>query len=331
MPKFIINSGDVTVRGDFIENIMPDLNGAFVKVYLYAKYLASKGAEVEYSLIAEKLGLLESEVTHAFSILQECELISIEKDEIIFDAALKEENVESKHISVNNAEAPPVPAGSVKIQYSVTEMSRELESNKSLSDMLKVAQEVMGKPFNSKDINTLFWFYDGLNFSPEVILMLLEYCVSSEKRSMAYVEKVAISWHERGVNTIDDVEKLIAEENEVESFVRNLKHVFGINDRKLTKMEENFILDWKNHDNMSEEMIALAYEYSVLQINKLSFPYMNKIIKRWKANGIFTVEDAEADNERFRNKSSVQNSENKDSSGGDYDYEAIEKRMWNNI
>ena len=317
---------------------MPDLNGAFVKVYLYILMLANMGKSAENADIARKLGLLESEVVHAFEILSECGLIQISGNSIILgevkgnvSEVQTESPVQKTEETSSGQTPPPIPKDSVKVQYSVSEMSKEIEANKSLSDMLKVAQEVMGKPFNNADTNTLFWFYDGLGFSPEVILMLLEYCVSADKRSMAYVEKVAIAWHDRGINTIEDVERLENEEKENNNYIFTIKRLIGINDRNLTKIEENFLNEWRNIDKMNEEMVALAYEYCILQINKLSFPYMNKIIKRWKRDGIFTVEAAEADNERFKNKQSSSRGGSDFSNTSEYDYEAIEQKMWDNL
>jgi len=328
VPKFKIQNKNITVSSDFIENIMPELNGAFVKVYLYVLMLANSNKSAENADIAKKLGLLESEVVRAFEILSECELIDI-RDNIIY-LGEKSSISEDEPEQADEITPPPVPKDSVKVQYSVSEMAKEIEMNKSLSDMLMVAQEVMGKPFNNSDTNTLFWFYDGLGFSPEVILMLLEHCVSADKRNMAYVEKVAISWHEKGITTIEDVERLENEEKENNNYIFTIKRLMGINDRSFTKIEENFLNEWKNIDNMNEEMVALAYEYCILQINKLSFPYMNKIIKRWKNDGIFTVEAAEADNEKFKNRQqNVQKSEFSNTT--DYDYEEIEKRMWENL
>lgn len=331
MPKFKIQNKNIAVSSNFIENIMPELNGAFVKVYLYILMLANTGKSAENADIAQKLGLLESEVVRAFEILSECELIDI-RDNIIYLGEKSFEDSEASEAAEEADQIPPVPKDSVKVQYSVSEMAKEIEANKSLSDMLKVAQEVMGKPFNNSDTNTLFWFYDGLGFSPEVILMLLEYCVSADKRSMAYVEKVAIAWHDRGISTIEDVERLENEEKENNNYIFTIKRLIGINDRNLTKIEENFLNEWKNIDNMNEEMVALAYEYCILQINKLSFPYMNKIIKRWKGDGIFTVEAAEADNERFKNRQqNTSKGSSEFSNSPEYDYEAIEKRMWDNL
>ena len=309
---------------------MPELNGAFVKVYLYVLMLANNNKSAENADIAKKLGLLESEVVRAFEILSECELIEI-RDNIIYlgESTTCEEPEEEP--AQEEEQIPPIPKDSIKVQYSVSDMAKEIETNKSLSDMLMVAQEVMGKPFNNSDTNTLFWFYDGLGFSPEVILLLLEHCVSADKRNMAYVEKVAISWHERGITTIEDVERLENEQRENNNYIFTIKRLMGINDRSFTKIEENFLNEWKNIDNMNEEMVALAYEYCILQINKLSFPYMNKIIKRWKNDGIFTVEAAEADNEKFKNKQQQYTQKSEFSATTDYDYEEIEKRMWENL
>ena len=41
------------------------------------------------------------------------------------------------------------------------------------------------------------------------------------------------------------------------------------------------------------EMISLAYERCVDQTNKLSFPYINKILTSWQSSGIFSAEAAE--------------------------------------
>ncbi len=331
MPEFIIKNKNITVSGGFIENIMPELNGAFVKVYLYMLMLAESGRRAENSDIAARLGLLESEVVQAVKIFCEYGLISADNEKVVFEKGSSFEQPSGKKVNEQPKETPEAvktKPQAEKVQYSVTEMEDVLKNNKSLSDMLKVAQEVIGKPLNNADTNTLFWFYDGLGLSPEVILMLLEYCVSSEKRSMAYIEKVAIAWSERGINTMEDAEKLIDDERESKSYMQSIKRIIGINDRGLTKIEENFLNEWKNGDKMSEEMVALAYEYCILQINKLSFPYMNKIIKRWKSMGILTVEAAEADAENFKSKrgSSVINK-----SGAGYDYDSIEKKMWDNL
>ena len=53
-----------------------------------------------------------------------------------------------------------------------------------------------------------------------------------------------------------------------------------------------------------EEMIAEARERCVNATNKLSFPYINKVLESWASNRIFTVAQLEADKKPSKVKES---------------------------
>lgn len=186
---------------------------------------------------------------------------------------------------------------------------------------------MLGKTLRNKDIETLYWFYDELGLSPEVITMLLEYCVSKDKRNMNYIEKVAISWHENGIVTIDAADRFINNEKEKSGYFYSLRKLFGIDNRSLSKTEETYLKSWRDDLGMDENMVGLAYEYCIMQTSKLSFPYMNSIIKRWNELGIHTVPEAERDHEDFKTKNKQNNLDvyNDD----DFNYAELEKIMQN--
>ena len=117
---------------------------------------------------------------------------------------------------------------------------------------------------------------------------------------MQYIERVATAWHSKGINSMEEVEKFLAQEERTKNYKNSLKALFGIRDRNLTGIEEDYLQKWHEDLEMSEEMIALAYEYCILRTNKLSFPYMDKIISEWSAKNIRTIEAAEAENEAFK-------------------------------
>lgn len=286
MSEFIYNLNFVGVPSDFIENIMPKANGTFVKVYLYAINAASKGISPEYSQIASALDLLESDVLKAFEFFEAKGCLCISGEKIIFGTdvqALKASDSRDNQ------------------KYTSKNVKQLITEDKTLSDLCLIAQEMLEKTLSDKDIETLYWFYDNLGFTPEVITMLLEYCVSIGKRNMKYIEKVAIGWHENNIITVEAAEKYMKEKKEKNSYFGNMKRLLGIDSRNLSKTEETYLKVWNEEYNMSEDMIALAYEYCIIQISKLSFPYMNSIIERWFKNGITTVEDAEKDKENFKN------------------------------
>lgn len=303
MPEFIAQIDFIPVSADFIEKKMPRANGAYVKVYLYALSLAYKGISEDTSDIAKKLSLLESDVINALEYWEKEEILTVNNNYIYFNGQAAEKSAHKPQIKK-------------KTPKNVSEL---MMNNKALADLCTLAQEILGKTLNNSDLETLYWFYDDLGFSPEVIIMLLEYCVSKEKRSMKYIEKVAMGWHENGITTMSQVDSYIKAEKEKSGYFYSLRKLFGITDRNLSKSEELYLKTWKEDYGMNEEMVALAYEYCILSTNKLSFPYINSIIKGWFEKGIKTIEEAEKDHNDFKNKKFGEQSQNVYNSEIDYD------------
>ena len=281
MPVFKIIAETVSVPAEFIENHMVRANGSYVKVYLYALMLASRAARAEQAQIAQSLNLLESDVKNAFDYWKNEGLLSFDGDTII----LGREND-------NTADT--------KGRVGAAEAARIMNEDEVLKGMVALAQDIFGKTLTSRDMETLYWMYDGLGLLPDAILMVLEYCVSKDKRSVAYAEKVAVTWCERGINTIEAIDAYIKAENERANYFYSLRKLFGISDRPLSKKEEEYLRKWSDEFGMNEDMVALAYEYCVIQTNKLSFPYMDTILSNWRAKNIRTVEAAEREHSQFK-------------------------------
>lgn len=282
MPNFKFNTDFVPVPKDFIEHIMPSANAAYVMVYLYILFLATTGKSVETETIAKRLGLIESDVLNAIKYWNEKGIFSGTGDTIIIKKSVDEE------ISPDTS------------KKSIDEVSRIIDGDSALSDLCEISQKVLGKTLGNNDIEALYWFYDQLGFSPEVIIMLLEYCASMNKRNMKYIEKVAITWHENNIRTMDEAQAYITGYAKNDEYVASLKRLFGINDRSLSKTENLYLKTWRDELKMSADMVGLAYEYCIIATNKLSFPYINTILKRWDEQGIRTIPDAERDHEQYK-------------------------------
>lgn len=305
----------VPVKKEFIENYMPQANGAYVKVYLYTLFLGQDGLNMSNAQIARVLNLVESDVVNALKFWESEGLLTINEDNIIFKGSslvTKKPKTETK--PVIKKEEPE------KLKHNITE---EMIDNKDLAELCSIAQEIFERPLKKREIETLYWFYDELELSPEVITMLLEYCVSKDKRNMNYIEKVAISWHKNGIMTIEAANKFITEEKESGSYLSSMKKLFGFGDRNLTKTEETYLKSWRDDYNMDEEMVSLAYEYCLDAIHNLSFPYIDTIIKRWSELGITTTDAAKKDHEDFKNKKSKKDFDVYNDN--DTDYSEIEK------
>lgn len=360
MFNFKFNFNFVPVSSDFIENHMTMANGEYVKVYLYILNMAVKGSSAEPRVIARRLNLLESDVLNAVEFWQERGLLSSDGGTITIGASVNtigssvntissSANTISASVNISEEVAPSLPQENkpisvpvpkkpdpepVEQRKSAAQISDELVSNPELAGLSEMAQEFLGKTLTNKELETLYWFYDTLGFSAELIMVLLEYCVSKGKRDMRYIEATAIGWDSRGIKTVEAAEKYMLSETDDKKFIYELKDLFGIKDRNLSKTEEAYINQWRDKCGMSVEMIALAYEYCILATNKLSFQYMDSIIRNWKKAGISTVEAAEKDHEDFKNKNknkpAPKKFSDKDSSvykSGGTDYSDFERRM----
>lgn len=309
MPSFSYKSGFVSVSSLFIKDKLPQANPTFVKVYVYLLMLASENAQMGYSDIANTLGILESDLMQAVMYWEKQGEIIRQGDSFFFTQS-----------TPNMADMTVFPEPETQLNKAEN-LSEIIAGDQSLSDMFMLSQEILGKTITEKDMETLYWFYQDLKMSPEVILLLLEYCVSKGKNRMNYIEKVAISWNEMGLNNSESVAVYLKSEEQKTGFLYSIRKIMGISDRSLSQIEEKYLFKWHDEMNMSEEMIALAYEYCIINTAKLSFPYMDRVISRWYSYGITTIAQAEEDNRNFKKTGKPQEG----GFGDSYDHDALEK------
>ena len=227
--------------------------------YLYLLMLESEKASMEFSDIAETLGLLESDLMLAVKYWETAGVITKNGDSFVFGAKI--------------AEPASSPEDIIAKKPRTENLASIIEADRSLSDMLMVSQEILGKTISGSDMETIYWFYSELKMSPEAILLLLEHCVSKGKTRMNYIEKVAVSWSEMGLTSAESVALYIKNEEQKTGFLYSIRKIMGIADRSLSQIEEKYLTKWHEEMGMDEEMIALAYEYCIIQTAKLSFPY----------------------------------------------------------
>lgn len=311
---FINKSHDfVLLDKDFILNKMPAANAAYVKVYLYM--LAVSGGSCEYSEIANVLSMLESDVVNAVKYWVSEGVLADENGSVSFVGAAKNTAPAPKYV-----ESAPLTVK--KSDYTTSQVSDAVIAIPALKEMMAVSEELLKKPLNPSEMQTLYWFYDGLGLSPEAVLMLIEYCVSKGKPRLSYAEKVALSWCERGLVTPEDISKYLRDAERTNDDIKYISDKMGISGRALASGEEQYFTKWMGEFNMSREMILLAHEYCVMQTGKLSFQYMDKILERWNGMGIYTTAAAEEEHASHKTKNKKTAAK-----GNEYEYTDLEQML----
>ncbi len=276
MSAFVIKDKTVPVSLKFIEEYMPGAHGEYVKVFLYGLASAVEGREADNESIAESLHILVTDVENAWKYWSEQGLIHIDGNSVIFGS----EEKESPASKTKPESRPP--------RVSNRDIAEALKLNPNMKDTITMVEQLLGKPLTPREITSIFNFMDWYGMDGSLILMLFEYCISMDKKNFAYIEKVAQSWNNEGINDIKSAEAVIRRADEEKKFQGQCRKLFGI-DRGFTATEQKYINSWKTDLGFSVEMVSQAYEITVKNTGKLAFAYMNKILISWHNKGIKTL------------------------------------------
>lgn len=182
--------------------------------------------------------------------------------------------------------------------YSSEEMAAVIERTPESQNLLDSCQQTLGKIFNAAESAIILGLMDHLSLSPDYILLLCSHAAERGKKSVRYVEKMAIELFDRDILTYAALEAELnaaAERASMEYFIRDL---FGVGQRRLIKKEKDFIENWVGTWGFSRDMIRRAYEVTVEKTKEPSFAYANAILERWYTAGFQTVEEVEAAEEK---------------------------------
>ena len=209
--------------------------------------------------------------------------------------------------------------------YTSEEIASAVERSTGCSELLDSCQQILGKMFNISETAIIIGMIEHLSLPHEYIVLLCSHASAIGKKSVRYIEKLALDFYDRDIITYSALEeelKKLEARASLEYYVRDL---FGFGKRALITKEKEMIKSWAEKFSFSRDMIKAAYEISVSRTSEPNMKYANGILENWYAAGYKTPEDvAAADVERNKNKDSIQTS----SFVTDDFYEAALKRSY---
>lgn len=155
------------------------------------------------------------------------------------------------------------------------------------------AQKKLGKTIGYDSQSTLLMIHDFYGLPVEVLLMLIEYCVSIGKNSLGYISKAAKTWSEKEIDSIEKADEQIHLLKRCDGTWKKLCELTGISTPRPTASQSSFLAHWTNELKFDIDMIYLAYEEMANHTDKISFPYMNKVLENWHDQGITCAAQAE--------------------------------------
>lgn len=182
-----------------------------------------------------------------------------------------------------------------KREYTLDEI-KEFHNNHEVSELLFIIETYLKHPLSSTEMNTVFFWYDGLKFSGEVIEYLVEYCITNGHSSLRYMDKVAIAWAENGIDTIEKAKEHVSIRSKA---YYSIMKAFGITGRNLADSEITFVNKWSKEYKFDIELIQEACRRTISATQKPSFEYADSILTNWYNNNVHTLKDVTSLDEVF--------------------------------
>ncbi len=316
MGRVTISSGcgeDTTsISNIFIDEYLQDANDAQIKIYLYLLRMMSANLPTSVTALADKFNHTEAEVIRSLNYWENKGLICLEYDSSqnltgihMEDIVTKSQMHYNRHRDDNVKIVNPVatdtvisePVGTSPDMAAMTEAipkkpsysASELKSFKQTAgqNLLFIAEQYFGRPLNTVEMTTVYYIYDELNFSDDLLDYLMQYCVDNHKTDFRYMEKVAINWSQKGIKT---PEQARAEIFRHDSDVITIMKALGMENAP-TEKEVSFMTKWRGELGFTMEIVLEACDRTVMATQKNRLRYCDSILRNWHSKNVMSRED----------------------------------------
>lgn len=171
----------------------------------------------------------------------------------------------------------------------------------SLGELVDECEKLLSHSFNQTEINVIAGLVEDYCLDTGYIFTLLSYCVEIGKGSVKYMEKTALSLVDSGVETLAALDEYLKRRRENAVLEGQVRRLFGIGSRFLTKKEQAYVADWRLW-GYDLDVVGIAYDIAVNATGKASLAYVNKILSGWHEAGARTAAECEAHVAREREK-----------------------------
>ena len=306
LTKYVQTNATV-LDNEFIDHYMVRANGEYVKVYLLLlRHMNQSSGYLSVSELADLLECTEKDILRALRYWKSEGLLDY-LDDTPDDPSPKStapspaassglHDVQSGYMTSS------IPADSVSDSAALASTTniqqyRSRKERAEFKELLFVAEQYLGKTLSATDIDQITYFYDTLNMSAELVEYLIEYCVENGHKSMHYINKVALSWHEENITTVNLAK--------TSSFLYNkncycVLNAYGIKGRGPAASEIAYIRKWSEEYGFALEVILEACDRTMNSIHQPSFDYTDSILKRWKDKNVRQLKDIDAVDADYR-------------------------------
>lgn len=194
----------------------------------------------------------------------------------------------------------PEPAAR-QAEYTAAELE-EMLRDPEFEMLVGETERCLGKKLTTMDLRRLANLRHEVGLSADVIFLLVRYCVEEQERrfgqgrrpTVAAVEKEGYYWAKRGLFDQEAAARYLRTATRKREETAQYMAAMQMGDRRPVPSEEKYILQWMEW-GFSPEMVALAYEKTVMKKQGMDWRYLNGILRRWDKDGLRTLQEVQAE------------------------------------
>lgn len=359
-----------SVSNYFIDEFMADANDAQLKIYLFLIRMMSANLPTSVTDIADKFNYTEKDVLRALMYWESRQLLALEYDaahnlsgiQVLFLdnpyefqqtapritpvlSFIRPASMQTgfRTLTTNTSAAPISAPVQPKVQdeiqkpeYTMDDL-KNFKNNEEVQQLLFVTEQYIGKQLTRADMETIFFLYDRLGFSADLIDYLVQHCVERGKKDFRYMEKVALAWADQGITTPKQAQ--LANKS-YDKNVYTIMKSLGKNSNPAPK-EMEYINKWTKDYGFMLDIIQEACDKTVMTTDSHRFAYADGILSKWYQAGVRKKEDiAHADVAFQRSNPPKTTAQQRTTSAGankfnrfaqnTYDFEQLEQNILSN-
>ena len=159
--------------------------------------------------------------------------------------------------------------------------------------MLADIERLLGRPLSPVEMTNYLSWEEDYNLSTELTLLLLEYYIQRGKTDYRYLNKIAQSWHEMKITTLEQAQHYITMNEDKWAKIRHILKYLGINNTEIMKPQEKMLEKWIMEFNFPIPVIEEACNICFKRLNRADFKYIDGILSNWNKNNLKTLQDIE--------------------------------------
>lgn len=276
---------DTSLENIFINEYMPNADGVFVKVYIFALMYADHDARMTNEIIAKHLKISILDVLQAWDYWEKQGIIRKKSKSANDQFNYTVEFLSLKELVYSKSKK------SKKSSDSIPKEHKDLLENDDIKKMYSDVEQITGRFLEGTEHQEILSWIIDFDVAPELVIKAYTYCVQKRTNGKAkYVASVIKEWVNQGLKTAAEADELLEETDSRHFLYRRILKALGLF-RHPTEEEKRIMDTWFDELNFPIDTVLEACK-KTSGITNPNLNYINSVLKGWKTEG--KIKDSQA-------------------------------------